>query len=153
VRRRPSARLLVLDGAGRLLLFRFAHDTGALAGQRFWATPGGGLGPGESYEDAARRELSEEVGLAIEHPGPQVARREVTLQLPDGEIVRADERYFLVRVRTAGVSDEGWTARERQVVSGHRWWTAEELRSTDERVWPDNLPDLLARAGTWPDAG
>jgi len=33
VRQRASARLLVLDPAGLLLLFRFVHRTGALAGQ------------------------------------------------------------------------------------------------------------------------
>ena len=57
MRERPSSRLLVIDPEGRLLLFRFAFKTGALAGSVFWATPGGGLDPGETYEDAARREL------------------------------------------------------------------------------------------------
>ena len=45
---RPSSRLLILDRHNRLLLFKFAHRSGPLAGQTFWATPGGGLDPGES---------------------------------------------------------------------------------------------------------
>jgi hypothetical protein len=32
MRRRLSARLLTLDASGRLLLFRFLHDKGPLAG-------------------------------------------------------------------------------------------------------------------------
>jgi hypothetical protein len=32
MRRRSSARLLVLDPAGRVLLFRFSYQRGALAG-------------------------------------------------------------------------------------------------------------------------
>ena len=48
---RPAARILLMDPAGRVLLFRFdAADR-----PPFWATPGGAVDPGESYEEAARR--------------------------------------------------------------------------------------------------
>jgi 8-oxo-dGTP pyrophosphatase MutT (NUDIX family) len=50
MRRRLSARLLILNDAGRLLLFRFVHKTGPLAGQDFWATPGGGVEDGETLD-------------------------------------------------------------------------------------------------------
>jgi 8-oxo-dGTP pyrophosphatase MutT (NUDIX family) len=66
VRRRPSSRLLVLDPTGCLLLFRFVHKHGALAEDTFWATPGGGLEPDETFAEAAIRELKEETGIAID---------------------------------------------------------------------------------------
>ncbi|MDI1364297.1 MAG: NUDIX domain-containing protein, partial [bacterium] len=97
MRARPSSRLLVVVQESRLLLFRFEHKAGPLAGQAFWATPGEGLDPGESYEVTACRELLEETGLRIDHPGPQVGRRQVTFLTPAGERVAADERFFLVR--------------------------------------------------------
>lgn len=144
MRRRPAARLLVVDPEGRLLLFKFDFKEGPLAGRRFWATPGGALDPGESFEQAAVRELFEETGLRIETPGPDVARRAAVFQDHDGERVAADERFYVVRVRSPELSRDGWTDLERQVMTEHRWWSADELRRSGEEIWPHDLADILA---------
>ena len=149
MRERPSSRLLVIDPLERILLFRFEHKHGPLAGQQFWATPGGALDPGESYAQAACRELSEETGLVVDDPGPEVGQRIAEFQMPDGEMVRADERFFLVRAGALEISTERWTALEREVMAAHRWWSAAELLSTAEQVWPEDLTDLLIRTGVW----
>ena len=146
---RPSSRLLILDPDDRLLLFRFAHKNGPLAGETFWATPGGGLDHGETYEQAACRELLEEVGLHIDDPGPQVARRRATFRLPTGELANADERFFLIRVGRLDISRERWTDLEREVMDAHRWWTQPEVRLTKEQIWPENLADMLVGADAW----
>ena len=146
LRTRPSARLLVMDVSGRLLLFRFVHVIGPLAGQAFWATPGGGLEDGETFEDAARRELLEETGVRIIEVGRQVCRRTFVLQLPDGEWVWADERFFLIRTEGFVPSREGWTDLEHETMVDHRWWTMDELRRCTEQVWPVNLPGMLVAA-------
>ena len=68
-----------------------------LAGQVYWATPGGGVEEGETYEAAAVRELQEETGLVVEDVGPEIWRQEVIFQTPDGEYRLFEERYFRVR--------------------------------------------------------
>lgn len=143
MRTRPASRLLVLDPAGKVLLFRFIHKSGPLAGQDYWATPGGGLELGESFADAAVRELREETGIRVTDPGQEVARREVLLQLPDGEHVVADERYFVVRADVQAVPRDGWTPLELEVMSDYRWWSVADLERTSATVWPEELPSLL----------
>ena len=51
----------MLDADGRVLLGRRAIEPWL----GFWDTPGGFVSPGESLEDAVRRELREEAGIEI----------------------------------------------------------------------------------------
>lgn len=146
MRARPSARLLVVDPSGRILLFRFVHRNGALAGEDYWATPGGGVEDGETFEQAAIRELEEETGIRVQDIGPEVGPREFVLQLPDGARVIADERFFLVRPKDASLSRDGWTVQEAEVMADHRWWSADELVHTSATVWPENLLAMLRAA-------
>ena len=44
---------------------RMRDEHGRHEGQEIWTLPGGGIEPGESPEDAVRREVLEEVGLQV----------------------------------------------------------------------------------------
>jgi len=143
MRRRPSARLLITDPTGRVLLFRFVHQRGALAGQSYWATPGGGVEEGETFAQAAVRELQEETGIQLASAGESVARHEFELQLPDGEWVIADERYFRIAAQHGEISRAGWTPLELEVMSEHRWWSRDEIRAAAETIYPPDLADMI----------
>lgn len=146
MRKRPSSRLLIVDRNQQVLLFRYLHKKGPLAGQDFWSTPGGGVEDGETFQQAAIRELKEETGMTRNFVGAPVAERAFVMQMPDGEFVEAQEQYFLVSSDIAVSSRDGWTDEEAEVIADHRWWSKDELRHTTEIVWPEDLLDMLDRA-------
>lgn len=145
MRTRPSARVLVLDQFGCVLLFKFVHSDGPLGGRTYWATPGGALEDGETFEDAALRELAEETGFPAQQLTGEVGRRSFELQLTNGEVVWAEERFFGVRTTRNSISDRDWTENERDVLADHHWWSSEELRRTTEIIFPDGLLEMVSR--------
>lgn len=58
-----GSAVIVLDTQGRILLGR--RDKPGCPAHGQWVLPGGGIRPFESIEQAARREVAEETGLAL----------------------------------------------------------------------------------------
>jgi 8-oxo-dGTP pyrophosphatase MutT (NUDIX family) len=137
---RPTARLLVLDPLDRVLLFSAAGPRGT-----WWFTPGGGVHRGETLAAAAVRELAEETGYVRRESeiGPLVATCAGLWHADDGTRFLGADSFFFVRVDDAAISDDGWEALERSVITGHRWWTPAELRETSDMVVPAGLADLM----------
>ena len=59
---KPVAAVIPTTPQGRIILLRRAFDPG----KGLWTFPGGFVDLGESVEDAARRETSEELGIEVE---------------------------------------------------------------------------------------
>ena len=139
---RPAARVLLIDDSDRVLLMRVT--TPNRPDIRLWITPGGGLDPGETREDAALRELYEETGLREVNLGPCIWKRRHTWQWDD-RWIESDEWFYLLRApsfEAAQTAPDEW---EMQYVHEQRWWSVNELvanRDTETFV-PRSLPELL----------
>ncbi|MGN6695792.1 MAG: NUDIX domain-containing protein [Aquihabitans sp.] len=140
---RPSARALLVDADGCILLAEFV-----LPHMRLWATPGGGIEPGETSREALERELVEEVGLVLADDPPLVWRRTVVVE---GIVEGYDgvlEDFYLVPVERfdprGELTDE--QLRAENVVS-FRWWSPAEIQAaTSSKAGyfsPRYLGDLL----------
>jgi len=130
-----------------VLLFRFVIKRGPTAGGDYWATVGGEVEAGETFAEAARRELLEETGLTVEEVGEPVGEQEYEWQLVTGEWVVSQERFFIVKVVRQTLSSARWTALEKEVMAEHRWWSVPELRATRDMIYPENLVEMLGQAG------
>ena len=142
---RPTARVLAVDPDGRLLLFSSVDPEGAT----WWFTPGGGVRRGETLAAAAVRELAEETGYAAAEAdlGPVVATCAGSWAAPDDQGRRyfAADSYFFLRVTGADVVADGMEDYERVVITGHRWWTVDELGREADQVFPHGLAGLVGR--------
>ncbi|CAI3152684.1 RNA pyrophosphohydrolase [Acinetobacter calcoaceticus] len=143
MRIRKSSRLLVINENHQILLFQFTHTNDALAGQSYWATVGGGLEEGETFEQAACRELYEELGVVRQNVDTHVAIRNFEMMLPSAEVVMSNERLFIVFIKNEEVNTANWSEHEKLVISKSRWWTFDELSQTQEIVYPNNIPNIL----------
>lgn len=142
--KRFAARLFLISPFHRVLLFRFAYKTGPLAGLDYWATPGGKLEEGESYEEAAIRELYEETGFIACSVGSSVANKKIVWKNLDGTKVFIYEKYFVVNVDKELISENGWSATESEVTIEYRWWSKSDLKKEAKKIWPSDILDILS---------
>jgi 8-oxo-dGTP pyrophosphatase MutT (NUDIX family) len=152
---RHTARLIILDPAGRVLLIEYAATPAAQSAHqgltRFWFTPGGGIEPGETAEQAALREMAEEVGLTGLPLLGEVARRSAVNDV----FTRAafcHERYFLVRAPSDHFDTAMLAETDQDEVLDVRWWEIEALAASGTAIFPVALPLFLRslRAGLPP---
>ena len=136
---RQAARAVVLDQDDRILLVSFDGLEHTV-----WLTTGGGIDEGETDEDAVRRELWEEVGLAGFELGPLIWTRMHLQPLAGGRWDGQSERYYLVRVPAfEPVPHLTWEQLREEGMTAARWWTVDELEAADALFAPRRLPALV----------
>lgn len=145
---RPASRILLIDEQDRLLLFRAEGDFADAS--VIWFAPGGGLEPGETHEDAARRELWEETGIVAPLGACVWIRRHVWSW--KDRLFDQRECYYVVRVTAPAIAVDHLGAEEAQAIVGYRWWSLPEIQTSDQVFVPRRLAELLPPilAGEYP---
>ncbi len=141
---RTAARVILLNAEAETLLFE-GRDLSDPEVERWWFTPGGAVDVAESLEDAALREVAEETGHRLEGVHGPITRREFTFS-NHGVLTDQVEYFFVGRIATKVLREQGWTDLERAAVTGWRWWTREELAGSGVTYYPENLLELLDEA-------
>lgn len=141
---RPVARVLLVGPERQLLLL---HAEDPVGGHRWWVTPGGGVEPGESFEQAARRELHEETGLDVEI-GRWVWTRRHAYSF-NGTWCDQYERFFVATTRELHIRP----LKKDSYVVAHRWWALHDFTSAVDDFAPRRLPELWGRLarGEYPE--
>jgi 8-oxo-dGTP diphosphatase len=143
-RTRRSARAILLDRAGRVLLIQFAvprHGETFV----FWATPGGEVEPGETGLETAKREIKEELAVNVELTGP--VHTAVDRFMHNGAFVASIDIFFVGRLdqeaprlcATAGEERAGRPCARSSCGRPMNW------TKTTEKIFPHELGALVRR--------
>ena len=140
--RRRAARVVALDGDGRVLLIN-AVDPGDPGKPPWWEIPGGGIDGDESSARTAARELWEEAGIVDARVGPVIWTQHVNFHFA-GYHFDQDEVIHVAWCDNPVASAPGHLELfEAMAFRGSRWWTLEELLASDEPTLPPRLRELL----------
>jgi ADP-ribose pyrophosphatase YjhB (NUDIX family) len=141
---RHTARIIVVSPRNTfLLMMTKAPDS---SGFSRWITPGGGVDPGESYREAAARELFEETGRHLPLSVEPVWTYGFGVSWDQANHNRGYSEYFVAFSEAEfAVSNEFWTPEEHHDVTASQWWGISELENSADPYEPVSLPELFHR--------
>ncbi|MFI6762671.1 NUDIX hydrolase [Micromonospora sp. NPDC050417] len=139
---RPAVRVICLDASDRVLLL---HWRDPFDGALLWEPPGGGIDPGETPIEAARRELVEETGLDPAAIVDQSLAVERDVRW-NGKRFVGPEPFFVARyaMDRPALTRAGLLPDEQQNLDTYAWIAVSELASLSDRLEPPELRAVIA---------
>jgi len=139
---RKSSRAIVLNKENHIFLFQYKFDYLA-ENNTIWITPGGSLEEGESFEDALKREVYEELGVQLTKESPEIYYRNPIYTLKSGEKVQSVEKFFLVVLEEDSFSFNHWTESEKKRMIMGKWWSVEEIEKSEDEFFSKDIVRIL----------
>ena len=127
--------VLVFNSSGQLFLQLRALDKDVQP-DRWDTSVGGHVDAGEQYDDAARREMREELGIDNDH------LEQLYHYLHRNE-------YESEMVCTYRITWDGPLTIDTTEIAAGRFWSLDEIDRSDPRLFTPNLLDELRRYGEW----
>jgi 8-oxo-dGTP pyrophosphatase MutT (NUDIX family) len=147
LRIRNVARVIVVNNADEILLVKHSDKAAINPDQpdvlTYWVPPGGGLEEGETFEQAAIRELREETGVEISEVEKCILTREVDL-FYGKEFLTQHEQFFLARI-SGKQSLSNFTPNDAEVIVDARWWRIAEIKNSNESFFPSDIAELMKK--------
>lgn len=139
---RKSARAIVINNKNQMFLFQYMFDY-LEDSKAIWITPGGSLEEGESFDDALKREVYEELGVLLTKECPEVYYRNPIYTLQSGEKVQSVEKFFLVALEEESFSFDHWTESEKKRMLAGKWWSVEEIEKSEDEFFTKDILRIL----------
>ena len=138
---RHAVRAILMDREGqRILLMRAEVPEGT---HDLWLTPGGGMEPDESQQQALQREVWEETGQRIGVLAPPVWTRRHAYTFRGASIEQHETFYFVPTAPFEPTTQYNPAAAEMSVFREFRWWSIAEIKGSAEIFVPVRLADRL----------
>ena len=155
---RTSVKVLLLNDQDEILLLcaddpKTTGTDGKYNGP-FWFLVGGEIEKNESIQEAAFREIHEEVGLKKEDVklGPVVWFGEYDLIL-NGVLTHLNQTFLVARTKKTEVSFNNLTDWEKSTLKKIEWFSLKKIKNSKEVIYPRSLakylPDIIA--GKYPE--
>lgn len=139
---RKSARAIVINSKNQMFLFQYMFDY-LEDSKAIWITPGGSLEEGESFVDALKREVYEELGVQLTKESPEVYYRNPIYTLKNGEKVQSVEKFFLVVLEEKSFSFDHWTESEKKRMRAGKWWSVDEIEKSEDEFFSKDIARML----------
>ncbi|KKK88435.1 MAG: hypothetical protein KR126chlam4_00761 [Candidatus Anoxychlamydiales bacterium] len=145
---RSSIKVILLNDKDELLLM-CADDpkTTAADGRylgKFWFAVGGEIELNESIEDTAYREIYEETSIKKDEIelGPIVWFGEFDLIL-NGTLTRLKQKFIVAKTKQINAHLKNPTSWEKKVIKDIAWFSIDDIKNSDEIIYPALLPKYL----------